>query len=94
MVIYCIALVRIVSKKRTTNKRCKERFPNIERGSVSVVDKLSIKRRRSEEEISILFDSLFGTLFSQTISLLQSDPGTLRRHIGGSYVARQCTNSR
>ena len=45
------------------------------------LDKLSIKRRRSKEEISILLDSLLGTQFSQTIPLPQSDPGTLRRNL-------------
>ena len=38
-------------------------------------------KRRSKDEISTLLDSLFGTQFSQTIPPLQSDPGTLRRHL-------------
>ena len=42
---------------------------------------ICIKRRRSKDEISILLDSLLGTQFFQTIPLLQSDPGTLRRDL-------------
>ena len=50
---------------------------------------ICIKKRRSKDEISILLDSLLGTQCSQMISLLQSDPGTLRRDLRRSHDARQ-----
>ena len=66
-------------------QKLKTRVPSTEHWSVSAWRSFPPTR----EVVSILFDSLLGTLFSKTISLLQSDSGTLRRDLRRSHAARQ-----